>query len=318
VTDPEILEIVDASVSDNYSCEKCTLILNFQQSAEFRKKFRAAQNNSDLKKFDDLNCSSFRSQILQLVPQFEYLAQSILEIKDTGSERDDESFGMAYRQVKLQERKLMTLIKGYQEAMKEILEKFASENPREKQILSNMNACYLEFLKRYLPQMKIIQTNVAKLELEAVSDAYVFLHCLRWETSTHLAFAEGYKKTFHDALQYVKKEITDVCLLKLGTELTWDKIKVTLEDKIKQIRLKVIENSENALIPCKPIQPRKDFIASMLEAMLVRKVGVLLSKHFKHWQARGVQASSTSRVLEQLATKFESNYESGQKYVKLD
>ena len=40
--------------------------------------------------------------------------------KDTGSERDDESFGMAYRQVKLQERKLMTLLKSYQDAMKVI------------------------------------------------------------------------------------------------------------------------------------------------------------------------------------------------------
>lgn len=56
----------------------------------------------------------------------------------------------------------------------------------------------------------------------------------------------------------------------------------------------------------------------MLEPMLVRKVGALLVKEFKHWQARGVQATATTRVLEQLANKLESNYEAGQKFVKLD
>lgn len=132
------------------------------------------------------------------------------------------------------------------------------------------------------------------------------------------SFSEGYKKTFHDALQLIKKEITDVCLLKLGTELTWDQLKGDLEEKIKQLRVRAIENSETALIPCKPTQPRKEFIASMLEPMLVRKVSALLNKQYKKWTQRGIQLTTTARVLETLATKLESNYEAGQRFVKVE
>ena len=112
--------------------------------------------------------------------------------------------------------------------------------------------------------------------------------------------------------------MTEVCLLRLGTELTWDKLKGDLEEKIKQNRVRTLENSESALIPCKPTQPRKDFISTMLEPMLVRKVSALLSKQYKQWLARGIQATTTSKVLELLATKLESNYEAGQRFVKLE
>jgi len=168
--------------------------------------------------------SDVRSQLLQMMRQIEYLAQSILEIRDTGAERDDESFGMAYKELKLQERKVLSLMKNYQDLMKELVEKHAGESAKDKQLMGAVNLGYLEFLKRHLPVIKDIQLRVTRLEMEAVSDVYCFLHLLRWEVQTHAAFSEAYKKIFHDVLQAIKKELMDVYVTRVDV-LTWHTLK---------------------------------------------------------------------------------------------
>jgi len=75
----------------------------------------------------------------------------------------------------------------------------------------------------------------------------------------------------------------------------------------------VIERPEAALLPTKPGgAPRKEQIAGMLEAMLVRKVAGSLGQKYTRWKTRGVQAPTTTRVFEALTAQLEASYESRQ------
>jgi len=92
--------------------------LAFQKEKEIRRKFRALKEASEL-----TDCYSsvtqIKDQIKQLLPQYDYLATSITEIKIGGSsERDDTSFGISYPQAKLKEKKLKLLLKDFEEGLK--------------------------------------------------------------------------------------------------------------------------------------------------------------------------------------------------------
>ena len=77
----------------------------------------------------------------------------------TNSSKDDESFGLSYRQLKLQEKKLNRLFKQYQEAMKGILEDPSiAATEGEKKLVKSIKYAYADFLKTELPALKDIQT----------------------------------------------------------------------------------------------------------------------------------------------------------------
>jgi len=109
------------------------------------------------------------------------------------SARDDTSFGIAYPQVKLKEKKILVFLKDFEEGMKKI-DVSAAKTEIEKLLYSNVKKSFTNFLQITLVSFQEIQKKVAKVELNSVAHVYIFLRQLEYETRAHTTFMERYKK----------------------------------------------------------------------------------------------------------------------------
>jgi len=120
IVDPNALQAIDATGTENFSCEKDSIALSFQQAADFRRKFRTEREKSEVTRLYK-EVMNVKEQIQQQIPQYEYLSTSIVDIKvrtkqvslsEAAQEKEDDSFRAAYVQVKLKDKKIDVLNTG--------------------------------------------------------------------------------------------------------------------------------------------------------------------------------------------------------------
>jgi len=236
VNDKEVLEIIlnpatpEALKETSFTCEKCRPILLFQREKQVRNKFRALKEQNPLSEiYPDV--IKRKEQIKQLLPQYEYLVTSITEIKISGSsERDNNSFGLSYSQVKLKERKLLSLLKEFEEDIK-LLDKVITSTATDKLLLTNIKKSLVGFAQETAMLYQEIQKKVAKIELNSVVHIYLFLRQLDWEIrfSTKV---QSFRKILDQVSEHILREITQICTVNAQTD--WEKVKTRIDTRIKK------------------------------------------------------------------------------------
>jgi len=314
VTDKEILEVIDASpTTQSHSCEKCSHILDFQKEREVRRKFRALKDQYQL---TDVyaNSTQIKDQIKQLLPQYDYLATSITEIKISGSsERDDTSFGISYPQAKLKEKKLLALFKDYEESLKKIDTALNGKTETEKLLVSNVKKSFTNYLQVSLVSFQDIQKKVSKVELNSVVHVYIFLRQLEFETRSHATFPGRFKKILDEVSEHVIRESSQICTLQ--AQIDWESMKARIDKRIKKRQQALITTPQTALIPPKDnIKSHKDSIVNTAEPTLMRKVTLLVSDQHKRFLTRGIHAPMTAKVLSFVLHKLEKGYDDALKW----
>jgi hypothetical protein len=76
------------------ACEKCAEILNHQYSVEYKRMLTESKDQSVLNHLH-LQAHTQKHNIDKLLPQYEYLVNSIVETR-LGAKEEEESFGRAY------------------------------------------------------------------------------------------------------------------------------------------------------------------------------------------------------------------------------
>jgi len=312
VTDKEVLDIIlnpvsnDAPKEQNYTCEKCRPILLFQKEKQVRNKFRALKEQNPLSDFYP-EIIKRKEQIKQLLPQYEYLVTSITEIKISGStERDNNSFGLSYNQVKLKERKLVSLLKDFEEDVKG-LDKVTTINPTDKLLVGNIKKSFVIFIQETTLQFQDIQKKVGKIELNSVVHIYSFLRQLEWEIRFNTK-VDNFRKILDQTNDHILREINQICTVNAQTD--WERINTRITNRLKKRQQAVTAQPQTALIPPKDNRTSlKDTIATQFESMLVRKITSLIKEQHKRFISRGIHAPMTAKVQAFLIHKLEKGFD---------
>eukprot|EP01124_Arcella_intermedia_P010809 TRINITY_DN17339_c0_g1_i2.p1 TRINITY_DN17339_c0_g1~~TRINITY_DN17339_c0_g1_i2.p1 ORF type:complete len:386 (-),score=92.16 TRINITY_DN17339_c0_g1_i2:64-1221(-) len=296
-TDRALLELIDPTLpEDSYSCERCSLFCDLQKEKEFRKQFRALKEDNNIKKLY-ATISQTKEQIKQLIPQYQYLATSITEIKISGtSEKEDISFGISYPQVKLKEKKLLILFKDYEEGMKQF--ELESSNELEQILLSNIKKSLANFLRTSLITFQEAQKQVSKVELKSVIHIYTFFKIIEFETRPHSSFSSTFKKLFDDAAENILRELKQICTDQAQRD--WEKTKIYIDGSIKKHQQAMQTSPQNA-----KIQPPA---ATMSEPKLLRKVTSLVAEQHKKFITRAIHAPITAGKLSHVLSQLEKRY----------
>lgn len=310
VTDKEVLEIIlNPAPSDikeqNYTCEKCRPILLFQKEKQVRNKFRSLKEQNPLSDIYP-EIIKRKEQIKQLLPQYDYLVTSITDIKIAGSsERDNNSFGLSYSQVKLKERKLISLLKEFEEDTK-LLDNVKTINPTDKLLVGNIKKSFLSFAQESTLQFQEIQKKVAKIELNSVVHIYMFLRQLEWEIRFN-SRVQNFRKILDQVCEHILKEIIQICTVNAQTE--WEKLNTRITTRIKKRQTAVNSQPQTALIPPKDNKTTlKDTVSTFPEAMLVRKMAGLIKEQHERFIKRGIHAPMTAKVQAFLVHKLEKGF----------
>jgi hypothetical protein len=310
VNDKSVLELITAnpvsSEEPSYTCEKCRPILLFQKEKQVRNKFRALKEQNPLSEiYPDI--IKRKEQIKQLMPQYEYLVTSITDIKIAGSsERDNNSFGLSYTQVKLKERKLMSLLKEFEEGSK-LLETVKVVTATDKSLLANIKKSFANFLQDNVILFQDIQKKVAKIELNSVVHVYLFLKQLEWEIRFNSKVTQ-FRKILDQVSEHIMREINQICTMNVQSD--WEKVKTQISNRLKKRQQAVTTQPLSALIPPKDNkQSLKDTVSSIPESMLVRKITTLIRDQHKRFIARCIHAPMTAKVQAFLIHKLEKGFD---------
>eukprot|EP01125_Pyxidicula_operculata_P019429 TRINITY_DN7052_c0_g1_i3.p1 TRINITY_DN7052_c0_g1~~TRINITY_DN7052_c0_g1_i3.p1 ORF type:complete len:386 (-),score=53.35 TRINITY_DN7052_c0_g1_i3:40-1197(-) len=324
ITDESLLQAMDVEPSGAvFSCEICRHALRMRESVEFRRKFRILKSSSYISELYS-SVSEVRNQISAFMPPYEYLASSIIEIKSTKSElksddkrkNEDQSFGASYTQVKVQEKKLMALLKDFQESNKKIVEFKPSESPTENTLVNNIKIAHTDYLQNVLIKFKDIQKRVARLELNAVAKIYMFLRQIDHETQYHSEFTRWHKH-FKDCYEAVLNEVSQICTSQL--EENWEPIGNKIQGRIKKKIDTIDKLPANALIQPKDktaVEKKtlKEVISSISEPLMMRKVTELVKNQHDRFIDRRFQCPVAAKALAFLRAKLEKGFDDGLKF----
>jgi len=313
VLDKGVLEIignpestVEASKEQNFSCEKCRPVILFQREKHFRNKFRALKEQNPLSEiYPEL--MKRKELIKQLLPQYDYLASSITDIKISGStERDNNSFGLSYNQVKLKERKILSLLKEFEDTIK-LLDSVNTSTTTDKNLIANIKKCFITFLQENTLIFQDIQKKVTKIELNSVVHIYLFLSQLEWELRYN-SKVEGFRKILTQVNDHILREINQLCTINAQSD--WDKLKTRINNRLKKRQQTVNSQPQTALIPPKDNSRNlKDTVAAIPESMLIRKITTLIRDQHKRFISRGIHAPMTSKVQAFLIHRLEKGFD---------
>jgi len=314
VHDKEVLEIItnpdssDASKEpQSFSCEKCRPILLFQKEKQFRNKFRALKEQNPLSDiYPDI--MKRKELIKQLMPQYDYLVSSITDTKIAGSsERDNNSFGLSYSQVKLKERKIFTLLKEFEETIK-LLDSAITTTSTDKTLIANIKKSLINFFQENTLLFQDIQKKVVKIELNSVVHIYLFLSQLEWEIRFNTK-VEGFKKILNQVNEHILREINQICSGNAPTD--WEQVKTRINTRLKNRQQKVTSQPQLALIPPNKDNSKslKDTVATIPESMLIRKITALIKEQHKRFISRGIHAPMTAKVQAFLVHRLEKGFD---------
>eukprot|EP00029_Vermamoeba_vermiformis_P010786 TRINITY_DN5758_c0_g1_i1.p1 TRINITY_DN5758_c0_g1~~TRINITY_DN5758_c0_g1_i1.p1 ORF type:complete len:402 (-),score=58.58 TRINITY_DN5758_c0_g1_i1:37-1242(-) len=278
------------------ACEKCSEILNHQYSVEYKRMLTESKDQSVLNHMH-LQAHTQKHNIDKLLPQYEYLVNSIVETR-LGVKEEEESFGRAYEEVKLKERHLMEHFKQMQADIKEF-STLEVESGREAKILSNIKTAFADYLHASMIAFKRIKAKISRLELKVVEEVFLTIAKVYEETKTREEFTAIFGKLLLDCVRIIKRDLQDT-VLNCGED--WAKYVATLGQNMSDFEKH--DDGKEIVLAVKLLESS----ATLSEGTLIRKIAKMTKDLSQKLRTRNLLFPQTLKALDFLHKVMSDTY----------
>jgi hypothetical protein len=278
------------------ACEKCAEILNHQYSVEYKRMLTESKDQSVLNHLH-LQAHTQKHNIDKLLPQYEYLVNSIVETR-LGAKEEEESFGRAYEEVKLKERHLMEHFKQMQADIKDF-STLEVESGREAKILSNIKTALADYLHSNMLAFKGIKAKISRLELKVVEEVFLTIAKVYDETKTREEFTAVFGKLLLDCVRIIKRDLQDT-VLNCGED--WTKYVSTLGQNMSEFEKN--DDGKEIVLAVKLLESS----ATLSEGTLIRKIAKMTKDLSQKLRTRNLLFPQTLKTLDFLHKVMSDTY----------